>query len=54
MLSPLIEEELQHGTESQATSDEAKAEKPATEEDKSAKKAVRLSRRNRPASERSV
>ena len=54
ILLPLIEEELQRGTESQVASDEMKTEKPAIAEKKPAKKAARLFRRNRPASERSV
>ncbi len=51
MLPPLIEEELQRGAESQAASDEAQAKKPATAENKPAKKAARLFKRNKPASE---
>lgn len=54
MLSPLIEDELQRGSESQVASDEGKAEQVATAEEKPAKKASRLFRRNRRASERSV
>ncbi len=54
MLSPLIEDELQRGAESQVASDKGKAEQVATAEEKPAKKASRLFRRNRQASERSV
>lgn len=52
MLLPLIEEELQRGGESQTASAEVKAEKTATTEEKPAKKASRLFRRNRQANEK--
>ena len=51
MLLPLIEEESQRGAGSQAASAEVKAKKPAPAEDKPAKKAARLFKRNKPASE---
>lgn len=54
VLLPLIEEELQRGGESQSASDEVKAEQAATAEEKPAKKASRLFKRNRPASEQSA
>lgn len=54
ILPPLIEEELQPDAESQAASDEVRAERPATAEEKPAKKSTRLFRRNRPAGERGV
>lgn len=54
MLSPLIEWEVQNVGESQLASDEGKAEQVATAEEKPAKKASRLFRRKRPASEQSA
>ncbi len=54
MLSPLVEEELQRNGGSQSASDEVKAEQVATAEEKPTKKASRLFRRKRPASEQSA
>lgn len=54
MLSPLIEEELQCGGESQLASDEVKARQTATAEEKPANMVSRPFRRKRPASEQSV
>lgn len=52
LLSPLIEEELRRDGESQLASDEVKAEQTATAEEKPAKKASRLFRRNKPTNEK--
>ena len=54
ILPLLIEEELRREPESQAASDEVKTERPASAEEKPAKKAARFFKRNRPTSERSV
>ena len=54
VLLPLIEEELQRGGESRSASDKVKAEQTATAEEKPAKRASRLFKRNRPASEQSA
>lgn len=54
MLSSLVEEELQRNSGSQSASDEVKAEQVATTEEKPTKKASRLFRRKRPASEQSA
>ena len=54
ILPPLIEEGLHSGASAQTASGEAPAERPSTVEDKPAKKAARLFKRNRPASEQNA
>lgn len=52
ILTPLIEEELERGAVTQATSDEAPAKKPVTAEVKPMKKTARLLNGKRPVAEK--